>query len=214
MKRLFIVLAIMLISVTYPQQVQEDFYSGGWKIGENTTYTRITATSNLEVKKYLIWNTILVDNNTLEFDVIADGVILPAKMFEGGYAIVEAKEIFIRQATPGQFILGAWKIIQNGSTGFFRTQWAGYPSINKDILVTDLKTEQEFVLSINRSTVDCQNTSFSVYIDGNAVKDSNNNTLIFYAGSSIIGKGKKVVIRVNGTCGNSTPVTGDIKLKS
>lgn len=192
---------------------QNTLNAGGWSTSGPGSYTRITATNNLDQKVYSIQNTTLVDDAILEFEIIADGVTIPTKMYEGGVVAVEGKSIFIRQTRPGRLIKGTWKTIQQPETTAIVIPWVGYPSLNKEILVCNLKTEQEFIIEIHGS-LDCNDATFQVFIDNIPVKDSSNNTLTFWNGSSLIGKGKSVVVKVNGSCTGSKTISGYLKLKA
>jgi hypothetical protein len=109
-------------------------------------------------------------------------------------------------------VKGAWAIIQEPEISATTIPWNYYPSLSNDLLVASLKVEQEFLISINYATINCSNTSFNIFIDGQPIKDANNNTLIFLEGSTVYGKGKNIVIRATGACTNNTPIGGDLKL--
>lgn len=210
MKNILPLIACFITTFSYSQNTLN---AGGWSTSGPGSYTRITATHNLDQKVYSIQNTIHMDDAILEFDIIADGVTIPTKMFEGGFVAVEAKSIFIRQTKPGKQIKGSWKTIQQPETAATVIPWMGYASLNKDILVASLKTEQEFIIEIHGS-LDCNDAAFQVFIDNVPVKDGSNNTLTFWNGSSLIGKGKLVVVRVSGSCTGAKPITGYLKLKA
>ncbi len=210
MKNILLLITCFIATFSHSQNTLN---AGGWSTTGPGSYTRITATNNLDQKVYSIQNTIMMDTDIIEFEIIADGVIIPAKMYEGGFVAVEGKSIFIRQTKPGRMIKGSWKTIQQSETQATVITWTGYPSLNKDILVANLKTEQEFIIEIHGS-IDCNDATFQVFIDNVPVKDNNNNTLTFWNGSSLLGKGKSVVVRVNGSCTNTQTVSGYLKLKA
>lgn len=214
MKLILPALIALLSAQLLTAQPQPELLTGGWSTSNSNRFTRITGTSNLDSKVYRIDCTMMVDTSVLQFNIIVDGITIPASFFEGSYVVVEGKNIAIQQANPGKMVKGTWKVIQVPEIPPVSVQWAGYPKINKDILIAALKTEQEFVVSINYTSLNCSNTTMTVYIDGTPVKDNNNNILTFWEGSSIYGKGKNIVIRVAGSCaGNNDPVYGDLKLK-
>ncbi|WDO14357.1 hypothetical protein MH928_06585 [Flavobacterium sp. WW92] len=210
MKNSFSFIFCLIAMASYSQNTLN---AGGWSTSGPGSYTRITATNNLDQKVYSIQNTIHMDDAILEFEIIVDGVTIPTKIYEGGVVAVEGKSIFIRQTKPGKQIKGNWKTIQQPETAATVIPWVGYPSLNKEILVASLKTEQEFIIEIHGS-LDCNDAAFQVFIDNVPVKDSSNNTLTFWNGSSLIGKGKLVVVKVSGSCTGSKIISGYLKLKA
>lgn len=210
MKNSFSFIFCFIVTITYSQNTLN---VGGWSTSGPGSFTRITATNNLDPKVYSIQNTIMMDEAILEFEIVADGLTIPAKLYEGGCVAVEGKNIFIRQTKPGRMIKGGWKIIQQPEIGAIVIPWVGYPSLNKEILVANLKTEQEFIIEVHE-VFDCSDATFQVIIDNIPIKDNNNNILTFWSGSSLIGKGKTVVVKVNGSCTGSKTVSGYLKLKA
>jgi hypothetical protein len=200
-------------SVFAKAQVQ-DFFIGGWNTTTANRFTRITVSPNLVQQVYRLECTMMSDADIMQFNVIADGVLIPVSFYEGSVVLVEAKDIALQQVTPGAFISGNWKPVQKPAIASVSIPWAGYPKLNKDILVASLKTEQEFVLSINSTSSNCTATSMTVFVDGVVVKDNANQPLIFAPGSSIYGRGKVITLRPAGNCtGNTNPVYGSLKLK-
>jgi hypothetical protein len=212
-KKCCIALLFLAIGISVKAQVTE-FFAGGWNTATANRFTRITVSPGLVQQVYRLDCTMMGDSDIMQFNVIADGVLIPVSFYEGSTVLVEAKDIAIQQVTPGTFIGGSWKLVQKPAITSVSIPWAGYPKLNKDILVASLKTEQEFVLSINQSSSNCTATSMTVLIDGIVVKDNANQPLVFAPGSSIYGKGKVVTLRPIGNCaGNTNPVYGSLKLK-
>jgi archaellum component FlaG (FlaF/FlaG flagellin family) len=213
MNKKFLILALCIIGA-FQSNAQSTMNMGGWSTGNSSRYTRITGTGNLDQKIYQIECTTMLDGVALQFNVIVDGVTLPVTFHEGSYVAVEGKSIALQQVNPGKMIKGTWKIIQQPDLLATTLPWSFFPAINSDMLVANLKTEQEFLLSINYTSTNCTNTSFTVIIDGQPVKDAANNTLVFWEGSTIYGKGKSILIRASGTCSNvNATVNGDLKLR-
>ena len=213
MKNKNFLIVIILIATCFVAKGQTATLStGGWRTSNDNPFTRITIGSNLETKVYRIECTTLVDASILQFRIIIDGVPVQATFQEGSYIVVEGKEIAIEQLSQGSMIKGTWAILQEPEKLATTIPWNYYPSFTNNLLVADLKVEQEFLLSINYTTINCSNTSFIVFIDGQPVKDSSNNTLKLLAGSTIYGKGKSILIRAAGVCTNNTPIAGDLKL--
>lgn len=148
----------------------------------------------------------------MQFKITVDGTVIEAMFQEGSSVVVEGKEIAIQQLTHGTMVKGTWAIIQQPEKSAITIPWNYYTSLSNDLLVSSLKMEQEFLLSINYHTPQCSNTSFTVMIDGQPVIDENNTILKFFEGSTIYGKGKYITIRATGTCNKNTPIAGDLKL--
>jgi hypothetical protein len=194
-------------------QAQNEFLLGGWTTANTSRYTVINSGPTTTNRVYRIdCIGIANDADIYQAEVIVDGVKVPNVLVEGSFVIVEGKQIAIRQVGNGAKVRGTWKVIQQADVATEKNPWSGYPTLNKDMQVMSLKREQEFVLSINLSSTGCTGTSMIVYIDGNAVKDSAGNPIVFAEGSSINGKGKDVSIRVSGTCGNFNFIAGDLKI--
>lgn len=213
MKSFLAALAFLLFIQPIAAQPQPELLAGGWSTSNANRFTRITGTGNLDSKVYRIECTMMVDTAILQFNIFVDGITIPASFFEGSYVVVEGKNVAIQQVNPGKMVKGTWKVIQQPEIAPTSIPWAGYPKLDKDILVTSLKTEQEFVLSINYTSTSCSNTAMTVYIDGVPVKDNNNNVLTFWEGSSVYAKGKYIVIKTTGACTGANPVYGELRLK-
>ncbi len=206
-------LVFTIISFFTSAQVP-DFFIGGWNTSTTNRFTRITVSPNLVQQVYRLECTMMSDTDIIQFNVIADGVVLPVSFYEASVVLVEAKDIAIQQVTPGAFVSGNWRLVQKPAVTAVSIPWAGYARLNREILVASLKTEQEFVLSINASSSNCTATTMTVFVDGVLVKDNAGQPLIFAPGSSIYGRGKLITLRPAGNCtGNTNPVYGSLKLK-
>ncbi len=152
----------------------------------------------------------------MQFNIIVDGVTIPATFFEGSYVIVEGKNIVIQQLNAGKFFKGTRKVIQQPELAAEKILWNGFPQIQKDILIASFKTDQEFVISLNLMSTNCQNTSMSIWVDSVPVQAKGacgSSTATFSEGSSIIGLGKLITARVVGTCSSpTTSINGDFKV--
>lgn len=210
MGRAFYILVIFILSCS--GLMGQTLMSGGWRTSTANPYTRITAGSIPGTRVYRLDCTTLADNSILQFKIIADGTEIPATMQEGSYVVVEGNNIAIQQLNPGTMVKGTWTILQQFETPASVIPWTYYPSLNNDLLIASFKVEQEFLLSINSTSPNCTNTSFTVFIDGQAVKDASNKPLKFLEGSTLYGKGKYVTIRASGTCTPDSPIYGDLKI--
>lgn len=211
-KQLFLFLLIVFAINTGPLRAQ-DLNAGGWTTSNSSMFTRITGTNNLNNYVYRIECTTLADNDILKFNVIVDGVTIPVSFYEGTYIAVEGKNIALQQISPGKMIKGSWKIIQQPEVAATTLPWVLSPKLNTEMLIANLKTEQEFLLTINYTSSNCTNTGMTVMIDGQPIKDNNNNVLTFAEGSTIYAKGKTVTLRVTGNCTGNNAVTGELKLR-
>lgn len=186
-------------------------FQGGWSTNNSSKVSVISAVP--EKRLFFISNIMFADQKVLEFDVYADGVKVPVSFFESGSVAVQAGKIEIRQLSEGQNIKGSWKLLQESDVPATQIPWASYPSLNKEVLITNLSTAQNFVFEIG-STTGCSNVSCNVFIDGNVVKEQTGTPAVFVPGSSFIGFGKRVTVKAQGTCVNptSTPITGSLRL--
>lgn len=187
-------------------------FEGGWS-STNGSRTSVISTTADKKRLFFLTNTMLVDPSILEFEVTADGVKIPTTFFESGSVVIYAGKLDIRQVNDGQNIRGNWKLLQQPEIASTIIPWAAYPSLNKEVLVANLGTAQDFVLHVNNTT-GCVNVSCNVFIDGNVVKDQAGNPAPFIPGSSFIGFGKNVKLKAQGTCSpvSSIPVTGTMEL--
>lgn len=187
-------------------------FEGGWA-SSNLSRTSVISTTPDRKKLFFLTNTMLVDASILEFEVTADGVKIPTTFFESGSVAIYAGKLDIRQINDGQNIRGNWKLLQHVDVPSSIIPWAAYPSLNKEVLVANFASAQDFVLHVNNTT-GCVNVSCSVIVDGNLIKDQAGNTAVFIPGSSVIGLGKNVRVKALGTCApvSSTPVTGTMEI--
>lgn len=214
MKR-YLLLFLFIASglTTIAQTMATELLWGGWMTTNTTRYTRITVSPNLPQQVYRIESILLTDTSTLQYNIIVDGVVQPNSFHEGSVVVVEGKDIAIQQINPGPMVNGIWRMIQKPAAAATSIPWAGYARFNKDILVASLKTEQEFVLSINNNIPNCTATAMQVIIDGVPVKDATNQPLVLLSGSSVYGRGKLVSLRPIGNCtGTTNAVYGSLKL--
>lgn len=207
------ILCYLLISLSFTTHAQ-DLLSGGWTTSNALKTTLITATSTATPRVYRIdCQGIVNDGETFQVQIIVDGTALPNYLVEGSYVVVEGRNIVLKQISTGVTkVRGTWKVIQRPEISIEKLLWTAYPPLNREQLVTSFITAQEFVVSINLTTIGCSNSSMTVYIDGNAVKDAAGNVVIFSEGSSVYGSGKSVSIKVTGTCTGFNAVMGDCKI--
>jgi hypothetical protein len=214
MKRYLVLLLLVGTSLTtVAQTLATELLWGGWITTNANRFTRITVSPNLPQQVYRIESVLFTDTSTLQYNIIVDGVVQPTSFYEGSVVVVEGKDIAIQQVNPGASLNGTWRMIQKPAAATTSMAWAGYARLNRDILVASLKTEQEFVLSINNNIPNCTATAMQVLIDGVSVKDAANQPLVFMPGSYIYGRGKVITLRPIGNCtGVNNPVMGSIKL--
>ena len=207
----FLTLIILFLSCFVAKA--QTLSSGGWRTSTANPFTRITASNNLGTKLYRIDCTNMVDNSILQFRITVDGAAIQATFQEGSYIVVEGNDVTIQQLGSGTMVKGTWTILQQPDILATTIPWNYFPTLTNDLLVASLKVEQEFLLSINYTSINCANTSFTVFIDGQPVKDASNNVLKFLEGSTIYGKGKYITIRASGTCATNSAIYGDLKLR-
>jgi hypothetical protein len=183
------------------QQPTPHLYSGGWSTLNAEGYTTITATGNLTPHVYRITAPQGPETDALQFAIYVDGQPLPVPLFQGGSAVVQGSRIAMLQRAGGASVPGSWTVLQEPQVPVEQINWIGYPSIDREILVASLKTEQEFVLTLTRGGgTQCKQTTMTVTIDGTPVRATNGQPMVFHDGASVLGKGKVVTVRVGGTC--------------
>jgi hypothetical protein len=188
-------------------------YSGGWKTSDSHKLTSLTAIPLDESKMFRITCTEMVDAQYVDFKIQVDGKQIIAHLNEGGSIFVEGKEIHIEQTTAGVNILATWEVVQEQTIEFERANWTAFPQDGGESLVCAFENVQEFVLSINSASTGCRDGLMSIVIDGTAIENLSGNLLQLLEGSSIIGKGKIVSIRVSGNCDNYNPFRGEVKIR-
>ena len=214
MRRIAFASAVLLATsqVASAQSAPLALLSGGWSTNNTSRLTSITGPGNLPVRVFRLDATMLVDTDVLQFTVIVDGVRIPTRFTEGSGVLVEGKSIAIEQSTPGRLVQGNWKVIQQPDVLAERVQWGSTQSLNINLLVASFQTEREFVLSINTVSTNCSGTSMTVTIDGTPVRDANGAVLALPEGSSLLAKGKSIVVKTAGNCTGLNTVNGDLRI--
>lgn len=192
--------------------VKNHLFIGGWKTSDSTSLTTITGYPLEKSKTFRISCTELVDADVVQFRFYVDGKTIITPLNEGGSVFIQGKSIFIEQVDNGVNYLATWEVVQEEELEFERAVWVVYPQEGTQSLVASFEEDQEFVLSLNRTSNGCTNGKMTVIIDGQPVKDYQNKTINFLEGSSIIGKGKNVSVVVTGTCADKSKFYGEIKL--
>lgn len=211
--RILLLFFLLVLTQEAISQSQPELLVGGWTTSNAVKATVINTPAIQTSRIYRIdCSTTPTDGNINQVEIIVDGVSLPYYLVEGSFIMVEGKNIAIKQIGNAPIVKGTWKVIQQAEITPEKINWNGYPALNREMLVADFKTEQEFVLTINLISTGCTTTAMIVYVDGNPVMDSNGAPLSFSQGSSINGKGKRIHIRVSGTCGSASFVAGDFKI--
>lgn len=210
--RIAMVALVLAGAQAFGQTAVPSLLIGGWTTGNVSRLTTITGPGSLGLRVYRIETTILADADVPAFTVIADGVRIPVQFTEGSGIIVEAKSIAIEQTVAGRLIKGTWKVIQQADIPADLLPWASTQKLNADLLVAAFQTEREFVVSINASSTNCTGTAMTVTVDGSPIKDIKGAVLSFAEGSSVVAKGKTVVVRTSGSCSGLNTVNGDIRI--
>jgi hypothetical protein len=205
---------LFVFGVSITNSDAQTMSAGLWSTNNAIGYTKITVSNNPDNKVYQIESAYTQDNDVLLYNIIVDGVTLPITLHEGSTVVVEGKNIAIKQVAPlKKMSRGTWKVLQQPEIAATNFQWFFVPRLNVDQLIASLKTEQEFLLSITSLSPNCTNTSMTVIIDGQPVKDDNNNVLILPEGSTISGKGKVISLRAVGVCTGNNTINGILNLK-
>lgn len=196
-----------LISTVHAQD--KKFLKGGWRTNGQSSAVKISHLND-KIRIFKI-SSISLDQHDAVFELVVDGKKINAYLQEGGELFVEGKDIYITQITSGQIHQGLWEVVDDATKYLSMAKWRyeKLPSQNK-VVVAVFNEPRAFVLDFNQ-TIGCSNGKMKVYVDGNAIKALNNTELEYYERSSIMGKGKKVEVVVNGTCSGDAAFLGSIQ---
>ncbi len=189
------------------------FLQGGWKTTEKLNLTRITAMPLSEKHLFRLDCTELVDSENTKFKFYVDGSEIEGMLYEGGSLFLEGKEIQIEQTGSGTNILATWECVQELQNDFYSSTWNAFPQDSDEILLAAFSQDTDFVVEFNRTNTNCSEGKMTLIIDGNIIKDISGKTLQFLEGSSIIGNGKHIKIKVTGYCSNNAHFSGRIKIQ-
>lgn len=209
-----IFLLILFCTINLCAQTSINLYKGAWST-VNPNKTTIICNSAVSSRIYRITNgTMSADNAFDDYTIIVDGIELPRRFMEGGGVVVEGKRVELRQNGVSTVSIGVWEIIQKQAVEAIASTWAAKPELNKELLVADLKTAQEFQFSVNSESIGCKQNFIEVAVDGNTVKDNDGRPVNFAASSSFLGEGKRITIKVSGQCSaNNSFVSGSLLLR-
>lgn len=206
-------IALIAISMTcwnsYAQQ--SILLSGGWKVNEQHPFTCITDGNLLTAKRFRITNTTLVNGDPVKFQIHNDGGTYTAILPEGGGMIIDSKALAISQLNAGSSFQGNWEVLDD-TVGFHQVSWNAYPTQTERVLLGAFDNETMFTLTINKSQ-GCSGGLMLIYVDDKVVTDSKNQPLQFLEGNSIAGFGKKVEVKVTGTCTGENSFGGTLKIE-
>lgn len=207
------IIAFLVISLTcwngYAQQ--NILLSGGWNVNEQHPFTCITDGSLPTAKRFRLTNTTLVDGEPVKFRIHDDGGTYTAILPEGGGMIIDSKSLAISQLNAGSSFQGNWDVLDDNQ-GFDQVSWSAYPTQNERVLLGAFDTETMFTLTINKS-LSCSGGLMLIYVDDQVVTDLNNQPLEFLEGSSIAGFGKKIEVKVTGSCTGGNSFVGTLKIE-
>lgn len=205
---------IRAIQVEINSVSEQGLYAGGWATSREHPYTRITAEPLPAAKTFLLYCVSMVGDGVASYRITVDGKQIIAQMFEGSSVFVEGKHVEIQQTSEHAAISCTWQVVQEAPVEQTGLQWSAYPGSGQ-ALVAAFNQDQEFVLSVNRVSNGCNNTSMNVILDGAAVKDASGNPLTLLAGSSLICSGKIAAVIVDGVCSrpNESSVGGGLKIR-
>lgn len=186
---------------------------GGWKTGPKNKSTTITATKLSDAVTFRFRCVELVGGKLAKFRFIVDKKAIIAPMTEGSSVLIRGKEIWVEQVGTNTFAFTTWQAVQSDPQEFDVGTWQTLGK-GASVLAAALDKDQWFVLSFNLpGGGGCTDGGMVVTIDGKAVKNrAGDAALTFLPGSSLIGKGKIVSVRIAGKCPTGKRLTGTIKV--
>lgn len=206
-------ITLLIISFMYLHSYaqQSSLFSGGWNVNDQHPFTCITHGSFPTAKRFRLRNTTLVNGAPVKFQIHDDGTTYSAILPEGGGMIIDSKSLAISQLNAGSSFQGKWEVLDDNQ-GFHQVDWNAYPTQNERVLLGAFDSETTFTLSINKS-LNCSGGLILIYVDDQVVTDLNNQPLQFLEGSSIAGFGKKIEVKVTGSCTGENSFGGTLKIE-
>lgn len=234
-KNIILIIIVFFFNGKTIKAQENDFYSGGWSttskdiVNPNNQYYNIqtiTIDPFNEDKLIVFSSTSLEDSIVKAFSILQDSLTWGPVLWEGGEAIVEATKTEIKQLHDGNtndtnIYWGKWSEIVdiNNTSGFFKSNWISFNNgspIKLRTMVAFFKKEREFVLSVNRSTMGCNDGYIVVYVNGQPIREERQGTVApkrFYPGASIYGRGVRISIKSFFSCEEGKGISGSFKFK-
>ncbi|MGB3465220.1 MAG: hypothetical protein WBA74_08120 [Cyclobacteriaceae bacterium] len=206
----FVIIILPFLANTI--SAQEKLLSGGFRVNNSQTYTRITAHELDDDYLFRISSIETVSRQIVQFKVTANSIQSELLIEEGGSAIVEAKSLAVSRKFNGDYAYATWEVVDDNRIANV-VPWKFFPRTTSKITVASLEEEKLFVISINLRSNNCSNGRMQLFIDGVAVKDDSGNILRFPEGSSVIGKGRLIQLVVTGSCSETEGFSGSLKLE-
>jgi hypothetical protein len=186
------------------------FLLGGWRTDGTQRVAMLNAIRFREPKMFRIWCDGSIDGIHQGFGIRVDtGGIFVSTLNEGGTALVEARQISIyqNQESGGS---GGWSVITDDQVPFHTGTWEAPPG--RITLLVSLEEAHDVLVSLNDTSPGCSDGRMSVYVDGQALTDVDGRALVLLRGSSVLVRGRKVEVRLEGDCRPDTRFVGTVNV--
>lgn len=208
MRKFFLVLVFFIIANPALSQ-NSSLFIGGWKLnGKDRSITLVNPP--FSESKVFFLSCVSLDRRDARFSIRDESRQIIAELIEGGSAIVEGRTIHIRQTAEGEAAFCTWNILEESETFKEEATWVGFPN-GRQVLLAAFQENRRFVFTLNKST-GCTDESANLIVDGNVVKDIDNNKLTIFEGVSFIGQGKIISAILNGTCDPNMNLSGTLSI--
>lgn len=205
--------SIMFASGAFAQETpvpQEPptFLSGAWATDSNNRVTALSAGLPAAIPEVpiRIYSAYYADGVEVVHMATTDRGDASVTIPESSGAVIEGRNIELRQGSTGSLLGGGWRALQQpiGVDQFSSFGWAVHPG--KSTQVLDLAEQRQFVLLFGGHTnPPCNNGRLRITVDGKPLNYRNGNRVQLIARSSIWSYGKSVVVTWTGTCTLPTP---------
>lgn len=208
------VLAGLLGCVGMPQQTEQrqgghgvaaaqaaDFPAGGWVTNGHDTHSVIAVGLPADVGPFIyrIYNPPLVDSELVSYGIRVDDMLLTPTSNEGNTAVVEGRNVSIRQRTTGASMPGQWSAYVEGASvpASRQVAWAAFP--DRSTLVAAFEDARLLLVGL-ADTTDCTGEEMQVWVDDVQLKHPDGSAITWRARSSVLTYGRKVSVVVSGQC--------------
>jgi hypothetical protein len=159
---------------------------------------------------YSIYNPVLVDNTNLSYTIIRDGQTVAPASGEGNAALIEGRNISIRQTTNGVGMAGTWRAFRfPGTAPLDRlVQWGIFPG--RETVVASFDKSRLLLVSLH-DTNDCTDETMQVKVDDLPLKNGSGSVARWLGNGSVLTYGRKVSLTVGGTCAAGVTATGQLR---
>lgn len=190
----------------------DEFPAGGWKTSdpmpEAVISTGLPASVPLFI--YSIYNPVLVDGTNLSYTIVRDGQTVVPASGEGNAALIEGRNLSIRQTTPGIGMAGVWRASRFPGTAPLdrQVQWGAFPG--RETIVASFDKSRLLLVTLYESN-DCTDETMQVKIDDVPLKYGSGSVIRWPGNGSVLTYGKKVSLAIGGSCAAGVTAIGQLR---